>query len=420
MHKYAKKVLVIYSNSEYLPRTMFLEHLYSFKKYSNHEIYYLNWFFFKPITLFKFVHFDLIIFHHSITACWNEHRYKKNINLFKKIDFGNTSKIAFFQDECFYTDLLNDFINKLNIQIVFSVATRSLWPTIYSKVNKKKVRFYQVLTGYIDNMTLNKKDYRRVPKVIDIGYRSAWGSRYYQLGSFGYLRKKVVEIFKDKLKNTNLKIDISSNQSDLLSGNKWFEFLSKCKYIIGTESGSSLVDTDGTIKDCILEQLRKQPKSTFFEIRELCFKNTDNKIQLKTMSPRHFESILTRTCQILVRGKYNGILKPWKHYIPLNRDFNNIDQIIKLVENAYNDIVISQKYTYEKFVKYVFNKSRIIYNCENKFLINDSLLLFFRLFEKVNLIHLFIFKYFIQKPYDLINNLFGENNVLHIRKILKI
>jgi hypothetical protein len=65
-------------------------------------------------------------------------------------------------------------------------------------------------------------------------------------------------------------------------------------------------------------------------------------------------------CQILFEGKYSGILQPMVHYIPLKKDFSNLDDVIRgfrdaalrrtLTENAYRDLIASGGYSYERFV----------------------------------------------------------------------
>ena len=69
----------------------------------------------------------------------------------------------------------------------------------------------------------------------------------------------------------------------------------------------------------------------------------------------------------LVEGEYNGILVPGKHYIELKRDFSNIEEVLdivkkdelreEIVQNAWNDIVASGKYTYRVLVDDVINNS---------------------------------------------------------------
>jgi len=74
---------------------------------------------------------------------------------------------------------------------------------------------------------------------------------------------------------------------------------------------------------------------------------------------------MTKTCQILVEGEYNGILKPYRHYIPIKKDFSDIDEALimlkdkkycqNMIDTAYEEIVQSGNYTYRKFVKQVID-----------------------------------------------------------------
>src|SRR5262249_12503824 len=67
----------------------------------------------------------------------------------------------------------------------------------------------------------------------------------------------------------------------------------------------------------------------------------------------------TKTCQILVEGEYSGVLEPDRHYIPLKRDFSNLDEVLdklrdrhlvdEMVERAFNDIYLSGQYSYRAF-----------------------------------------------------------------------
>ena len=75
---------------------------------------------------------------------------------------------------------------------------------------------------------------------------------------------------------------------------------------------------------------------------------------------------MTGTCQVLTEGYYNGILIPNVHYIPLKKDFSNIDEVIRrikedidrnfLIKNAYNDIVESEKYNINKYLILILNQ----------------------------------------------------------------
>ena len=76
------------------------------------------------------------------------------------------------------------------------------------------------------------------------------------------------------------------------------------------------------------------------------------------ITPRSFEAIAMKTVQVMYPGEYSGILEPWKHYIPINRDFSNLNEVIKALKNdeflqkmadhAYTEIIESQNYSEEK------------------------------------------------------------------------
>ena len=129
-------------------------------------------------------------------------------------------------------------------------------------------------------------------------------------------------------------------------------------------------DNDGAIWFKGNDYIAKHPDASFEQIEEACFKGKDGKFDLKALSPRHLEACLTETCQVLIEGNYNGILKPDVHYIPVKPDFSNLEEVFSkmqnteltkyLVANAYNDIVLSNKYTYKAFVQLVLTKSNVL------------------------------------------------------------
>lgn len=277
-------------------------------------------------------------------------------------------KVALPQDEFNNTDLLCGFINEFDIDIVFSVAPESEWKKIYGSVNRPGVKFYSVLTGYLDEGTIKrvKKIARSITeRPIDVGYRGWYAAPW--AGRHGLLKAQIFDLFKDKAPLAQLRTDLSTDEKDTLLGDEWYRFLLRCKYTISVEGGASIWDRDGTITKRTDNYLLLHPGATFEEVEEACFPNMDGSLNLVALSPRHLEACLTRTCQILVAGKYNGILKAGEHYLELKRDFSNIDVILntikrdhlreEIIERAYQDIVGSGRYTYRSLVEFVLNKS---------------------------------------------------------------
>lgn len=75
-----------------------------------------------------------------------------------------------------------------------------------------------------------------------------------------------------------------------------------------------------------------------------CFAGLDV-ISGKSISSRHFEAAGTKTCQILIDGKYNGILEADKHYIGVKKDLSNIEDVIqKFKDEAYRNLIANQAY----------------------------------------------------------------------------
>ena len=46
-------------------------------------------------------------------------------------------------------------------------------------------------------------------------------------------------------------------------GDDWYRFLARCRYTIGMEGGSSILDRDGSVRACVEARLAEQPDATF-------------------------------------------------------------------------------------------------------------------------------------------------------------
>jgi hypothetical protein len=318
----------------------------------------------------KKVDLDLVVF----TDTWAGERWKGKEKVekfvYKPLEYLrnlNVTKVVHPQDEWIYTDLLNEMINHFNISHVFSCAPETEWKKIYNKLDHNKVKFVQALTGYLEDHTVNKIDAlgKKVQRTIDIGYRAfkapAW------LGSHGYLKTKIADVFKTEAPKQGFSIDISTEEKDTIAGDKWFEFLLSCNYFIGVEGGSTIIDPQGAIWKKGKEFEKQYPNASFHDFEENCFKGMDGNLSLIAISPRHLEACATKTCQVLIEGNYNGILKAGVHFIEVKSDFSNLDEVFRkmkdtrlrthIVEKAYNDIVLSGKYSYKNYTQMVIKNS---------------------------------------------------------------
>ena len=363
-------ILVIYVMNQYPMRATLWDQLYCFRHYSDHNCFYLNLSNRSVPSYLKKVKFDIVVFGtlflaNRIKREWFEPLLEKARDL-KGLD---AVKIAFPQDEHQNTNVLMDFLDEFEIDIVFSVGPETEWTKLYDRVDFDRVKFFNVLTGYLNDATLARIDRlaeKRQPRNIGIGYRT-WLSGPW-LGRHGLLRQQIAEVFAERAPAKGFSTDISTRSEDTLWGDAWYEFLLRCQFTISVEGGSSVPDKDGTLRERIESYQQQHPDASFEEVEQNCFPGLDGTINYVALSPRHLESCATRTCQVLVEGHYNGILAPGHHYLELKRDFSNLEQVLNdmqreeltsaIVEDAYHDIVASGRYTYQGFVDFVLAQSQ--------------------------------------------------------------
>lgn len=384
------KILVIYQLNNNNDRNTISEHLYSFRKYRKDVSYhYLNVFGKMPFYI-KYFKYDAVILHYTYLA---GERFLENGNLWRKKIKGLTQisgyKVMIPQDEYDHTERLWEICQLAQIKEIYSCFLEPKDILLaYPPDKTLNAKVYPAFTGYVDNKATieisNKiRPFRERP--IDIGYRARKLPAYF--GKHGQLKYELVELFSNELKKYDFVYDITNTNQSLTNenpnlvklGNKWYEFLLNCKAFIGCEGGSSLLDIDGSIKARVIDFTNKNPQAEFEEIEAVCFPGKDYNISCFAISPRHFEAALCKTLQILVEGKYGNAFKPWIHYIPLKRDFSNIGEVLEtlkdekkcqqIIDNAYADIVQSNKFTYENFVSTIIEsiKTNIQFDSEVDF-----------------------------------------------------
>ena len=364
-----RNVLVVYYSNSTPLRTTLRDHLYSFPRHSEHNFFYLNLAVRRFPWYLKTIPVHLVIFHTLFLSMRGStttfDRVTKKVAFLKK---SGATKVAIPQDDFIHSDQLCAFLNEFGVEYVFSAAPETEWPKIYDQVDLERVQFIRVLTGYLSDETvvrIGRLANKVASRDIAIGYRTQRLSP--STGRHGQLRGDLADVFKKKAPAKGLVTDISTRNKDILLGDKWYEFLLKCKYTIGVEGGTSLLDRSGAIKDRTERYLALHPNASFEDVESACFSDLDGALSVFVITPRHLEACATRTCQVLVEGRYNGILSPGEHYIELKRDFSNLDEVLdtikrddqreRITERAYQDVVQSGKFTYQTFVDGVIGTS---------------------------------------------------------------
>jgi glycosyl transferase family 1 len=177
---------------------------------------------------------------------------------------------------------------------------------------------------------------------IDIGFRGQLYAHMYTLGDIE--RTKMLRLFADHTERWGLVKDIEFMRYPRV---EWSHFLGTCKGTIGAESGTYYLERDDRTQEAVKEFLAEHPSAEFHEVYDRFFKGYPNPVSGKAISSRHFEPIGTKTCQILLDGQYNGILKADEHFIALKQDYSNIDDVIRrFKDEGYRRTTVDRAYDY--------------------------------------------------------------------------
>ena len=234
------------------------------------------------------------------------------------------------------------------------------------------------------------------PRAIDIGVRTATYSAY--LGDVD--RQRLIAAFETRRFDPPLAVDISTTERFDRAG--WAGFLNRCKGTIATEAGSWYLQRDDRtireIREWVLGKERKrgfvlrtdgplqklavripQPVRRWIrkrlkggplklevnvydnldvdEVQERFFRHTPRApVYSKCISSRHFDAVGTKTCQIMFRGRFNDILTADQHYLALDDDLANLDEVLRrfrdegerrrIVDAAHQHVLAAHTYAH--------------------------------------------------------------------------
>jgi hypothetical protein len=217
-------------------------------------------------------------------------------------------------------------------------------------------------------------------------------------------RNRLMQWFAVNGPERGLRVDVSDQRLDR---DGWADYLNDCRGTVSTEAGTWFLERDdatvNAIRDYVLSNkkgfvlrndsglrslghklpwwlksvVRQAMKSGPFrhealvneqldydDIFERFFKGLERPAHYaKCISSRHFDAVGTKTCQIMLRGRFNEILKADQHYLALEPDFSNIDDVLmqfrdpqrrQNVADAAFELVCAE-HTYDRRVQQVYD-----------------------------------------------------------------
>lgn len=334
------------------------DHLNAFSHYSRHRIQELSFLRDLP-TAVDLKQFDVIVIHYTIAIGWLSEHYLGPVSKQRVREFPGL-KALFIHDEYRAVHALHDELRLMKVDLLFTCVPESEVEKVYPMAALPGMAKINNLTGYVPESLLRVKVSPLAQRPIDVGYRTR---KYpYWLGELAYEKWRIAERFTEQAAGTGLKLDFSYNEEDRLYGRAWTRFVANCKAVLGVESGSSVFDFGGDLQRTVEDYVAARPHATFEEVQRKFLAPFEGRIRYNQISPRCFEAAALRTAMVLQEGEYSGVLKPWRHFIPLRKDFANFSEVLETLRDvrvlqdvadcAYEEIARNDAYSYRAFISH--------------------------------------------------------------------
>ena len=347
-------ILLLYDRYSLFTNTV-REHVESFSRFSRHQFYYAHATSDAELKL-PLDDFDVVILHYSIRLPFNNisPEFAWALRTFKGL------KALFIQDEYDNTWRACKWIDQLGIRLVFTCVPPEHVRQIYSRVNHDRVTFIQTLTGFLpidSDLEKHVKPLAERPTVI--GYRGR--PLPFKYGRLGQEKLIIGVRMRAECEARGIPCDIEWTENRRIYGDAWPKFIASCRATLGSESGSNVFDFDGTLATNIAAAVAQNPKITYEEVEARFIGDRELDRVMNQVSPRIFEAVALRTGLVLFEGTYSGVVRPDEHFIPLKKDFSNVDEVLRRVQDdrelsamtdrAYRHVIESGLYTYQTFIR---------------------------------------------------------------------
>ncbi len=356
MNSSLRKVVLLYQYYENNADTI-LDHLHAIQMYSSHHV--------KLVAINRddisgliLSDYDCLIIHYSILA---SHDASLAPSLRTRIRSFRGSKAAFVQDEYRFIFRTIDVLHFLGIEVLFTLVAEDNLDSVYPVNLLPTTQKITVLAGYVPEPLTDVPVPDWADRVVDVGYRARKLPGWY--GRLARTKWQIGEEFKRHSLDFGLTVDISMKEEDRIYGQDWIRFLSNCRAVIGTESGASVCDFTGEIeRNCTYFEM-KHPDASFEDVAERFLVDVDGAITMPVISPRCFEAAALRTLMILYPGYYSGRLSAWRHYVPLNEDYSNIEEVVavlrnpgraqEIIDRAYREVALAPQNSFRAMAEEV-------------------------------------------------------------------
>ncbi len=372
------RVLVLHALRDDSRQTT-LHHALCFSRHlEGAEVTYVNVFGDLPST----IDFDLAIVTYELVALRNLPIWKLLVKRMGPLLRASRFRIVMPQDDYSRCDVLDEFVVDFEFDAVFTPITRDL-EQLYPRAVNAGVLFHEAFTGYFEQSDWSRLETFSRPfkdRSIDVGQRVRHLPP--QLGHAAGVKGQLAIDFGEKAKSQGYACDISTRSEDVLLGDDWWRFLGNIKFTVSRRGGASMADPTGRLADRVRRYQMRHPQASMAEIARKVSMRGGRIGDFSAISPRLFEAAALGVCQILEPDDYVDGLRPGVHYIPLEPDFSNVNQVFETMRDldhceqivkASQDLLLrSGNFTYGAFVKQLSIVAGIEFKTGNPISFSDS------------------------------------------------
>jgi hypothetical protein len=332
-----------------------LAHIHAFRRFSRHRVDIFNPRGLRHSRLLRFGDYDVVVIHYSIFILSDSYLapwFREQLSAFSGL------KVQFLQDDYRWVDAITAQMRELGIDVLFTLADADTIPLVFGS-RLPGVDILPTLTGYVPPDLENYRCRPLEDRSLDVVYRGR--SVPFWLGRLGQEKVLIGREFLARAASTDLRCDISSTEADRIYGEAWYRFIGSSRTTLGTESGASIVDFDGSLQERTDTYLRNHPTATFEEVEREILAPFEGNVVMNVVSPRVFEAAALGTAMINFPGRYSTVIEPWTHYLPLEKDFSNFEDVVAAIHDdgvleqlalrAHSDVVASGRYSLRTFVR---------------------------------------------------------------------
>ena len=332
-----------------------LDHINAFGRYSRHQVKRFNPRGMPRIAALDLNEFDVVVIHYSLVLINDSYvssDFREKLRRFRGL------KVQFLQDEYRWVDAMTAVGRDIGIHVLFTVVPEPAAGQLYDS-RLPGVRRVLTLTGFVPENVRERPIRPLRLRPIDVGYRGR--DLPWWLGRLAYEKQDIARQFRERAPAYGLRTDIGWLEKDRIYGHRWVEFVESSRATLGTESGASIADFDGSVERVTRKHLAATPGATFEEVHEAVLRPYEGNVRINVVSPRVFEAAALGTVLVMYPGEYSGVVSPGQHYLVLEKDFSNMDEVAAklrddafmsaLADRAHDHLVRSGRWSYETFVK---------------------------------------------------------------------